>query len=163
MSKRVWFGMSTLLLGTLMVATMFYSPSPVEAQSAPDYGSYYYLTGSYTGVVSTVSLDLLAAPGTGHQWIVTGVNGQILVAEASKVISIRDHSGSEEGGAGYHSTTGTESVVICDFAPTIAGGNFYHDFGEGIECAVNSAVVLEGMTTTADVWIEIQAYKRRVP
>lgn len=123
------------------------NPSPATAQSAPSYGAYPFSTGYYSGTPSTVAEELLPAPGALSRWVVTGVNGQILVAEASKELNILDSAG----------------TVVCDFAPTITGSSFYHNFGEGIVCAVNSAVMLEGVTTSSDVWISIHAYKQKVP
>jgi len=154
-------GLAVMVVMALFVFSAW-QPPPAQAQSAPDYGSYYFTTAKYSGVPSTVAEELLPAPGAEYRWVVTGINRETLVAEASKAIQIVDHSGSEAGGAGYGSTTGAESVVICEFAPTTAGQGVYHNFDEGIVCSVNSAVVIEGISTSSDCWIEIQAYKQHI-
>lgn len=152
-----WVAALALLVVALLFVLSFSSCStPVQAQDSPPYGTFSYSTATFSGVPSTVAEELLAAPGTGYRWVITGVNRETLVAEASKAIQILDHSGSTPAGA----TTGATSVAICEFAPTTAGQSAYHDFGTGIACATNSAVMIEGITcSTADVWIQINAYK----
>lgn len=158
MKRILVFITSTFLIAGLAGILLFDFPLATHAQGVPDYGKYYCLTGSYSGVASTVAEELLPAPGAEYRWVVTDVNYEVLVAQASKELNILDHSGSTPAGA----TTGATSVAICDFAPTIAGGNAYHHFGAPILCAVNSAVMLEGISSTADIWVEVSAYKEKV-
>ena len=130
------------------------APIPTLAQATPSYGTFPYSVGY---ISSTAGGEILAAPGTDKRWVITGVNYGILVGEASKLINILDHSGSTPAGA----TTGATSVAICEFAPTTSGYGQWIDFGTGIPCATNSAVMVENTGTTADVWISVNAYVER--
>jgi len=165
MQKKLLIMIALPLVVAGVLGWFITNPSPATAQSAPSYGAYQFSTGYYSGVPSTVAEELLPAPGALYRWVITGANGQIMVAEAAIELNVLDHSGSVPATGVTISTGGADivSTVVCDFAPIIAGSSFYHDFGEGIACAVNSAVLLEGITTTSDVWISLTAYKEKIP
>jgi len=154
---KVAFLCIAMIVGALVLSLA--EPPPVLAQDTPAYGKHNLETATFSGVPSTVAEELFAAPGASYRWVVIGVNRETLVVEASKAIQILDHSGSTPAGA----TTGATSVAICEFAPAVAGQSAWHDFKAGIPCAVNSAVMIEKIScSTADVWIQLLAYKERV-
>jgi hypothetical protein len=134
------------LLGIALIVSMlamFNVPIPVEA-SSPDYGRF---PETATVVQTTADFTAFAAPGADTKWVVTDVMWSVLTAESSGTCTIED-------------AAGTPTLVWVIPMDTVATGD-HINFSEGIECAANSAVMVDFSGSTGELSLGLVAYKER--
>jgi hypothetical protein len=133
----------TLLAALVLVPLLPWGGGSLLAADNPEYGTFPFES-AY--VSSTADQTILSAPGTGRQWVVTGISYNVLVEEANATVLIKDDAGT--------------AIQVCEFAPETQGFGVHYDFGTGVPCSTNSAVKVDLSGSTADVWIRVDAYKQ---
>ena len=133
-----------LVIGAL---SLLYNPESASANVAPPYTAHRHASVSASYADTTVSTELLRAPGAGYDWWIEKINISVLDNEAAETIIIEDAAGT--------------AVNVAEYSVAIAGNSVTFDFGRGVMCSTNSAVNLEFTGTSTEVFLNVTAHTEK--